>query len=113
MIPSYTFEGSKLTIYKHQSIYIPVIALHKDPNIYPNPNVFDPTRFTTENNSYNDGSYLPFGRGPRNCIGKRIKVVLYMDKKKIRLTRVIQSLPLRRRKICGVSSDNWIGNNIT
>ncbi|XP_047356211.1 cytochrome P450 6B1-like isoform X4 [Vespa velutina] len=71
MIPSYTLEDTKITIGKHQRIFIPVIALHKDPNIYPNPNVFDPTRFITENNLINDGTYLPFGRGPRNCIGEK------------------------------------------
>ncbi|XP_046823342.1 cytochrome P450 6a2-like isoform X1 [Vespa crabro] len=71
VVPSYKLEGTKITIGKHQRIFIPVIALHKDPNIYPNPNVFDPTRFITENNLINDGTYLPFGRGPRNCIGEK------------------------------------------
>ncbi|KAL2728643.1 putative cytochrome P450 6a17 [Vespula squamosa] len=71
MTPSYTFRDTNLTIYKHQIICIPMIALHRDPSIFPNPDVYDPERFMNENNEINDGTYLPFGRGPRNCIGER------------------------------------------
>lgn len=76
MVPSYTFRGTKLTVQKHQRIFISIIGLHHDPNIYPNPDVFDPERFLTENNKINDGTYIPFGRGPRNCIGKKIKIIV-------------------------------------
>ncbi|KAF7394825.1 hypothetical protein HZH66_007999 [Vespula vulgaris] len=71
MVPSYTFRGTKLTVQKHQRIFISITGLHHDPNIYPNPDVFDPERFLTENNKINDGTYIPFGRGPRNCIGEK------------------------------------------
>ncbi|KAG5326844.1 C6A13 protein, partial [Acromyrmex heyeri] len=54
------------------SITIPVLGLHRDPSIYPNPDKFDPERFNAdkieERHSY---TYLPFGEGPRNCIGSR------------------------------------------
>lgn len=50
---------------------IPVFALHRDPEYYPNPDVFDPDRFTPENKKLRPPcTYLPFGDGPRNCIGK-------------------------------------------
>ncbi|KAL2728642.1 putative cytochrome P450 6a17 [Vespula squamosa] len=71
MTPSYTFRDTNLTIHKNQKMMIPILALHHDPNIYPNPDVYDPERFMNENNEINDGTYLPFGRGPRNCIGER------------------------------------------
>lgn len=52
-------------------IWIPVWGLHHDPQYYPNPEKFDPDRFSDENkHNINPLTYLPFGIGPRNCIGK-------------------------------------------
>jgi cytochrome P450 family 6 len=68
---SYTFEGTNVSIPKNQRVWIPAYAIHRDPNIYPKPDVFDPERFTDEAvQSRHPMSYLPFGDGPRNCIGK-------------------------------------------
>jgi cytochrome P450 family 9 len=77
-------EGeSPLTINKGDVCWIPVYALHLDPNYHPNANQFDPERFSDENKDKINGStYLPFGIGPRNCIGSRFallesKILLY------------------------------------
>ncbi|PNF23402.1 Cytochrome P450 9e2 [Cryptotermes secundus] len=53
-------------------VYIPVYALHHDPDYFPDPEKFDPERFSDENKgSIKACTYLPFGSGPRNCIGKK------------------------------------------
>ncbi|KAJ9594886.1 hypothetical protein L9F63_013811 [Diploptera punctata] len=54
------------------SVYISVLGIHNDPEYYTEPNVFDPLRFTEENkNQRPHYAYLPFGEGPRTCIGAR------------------------------------------
>ncbi|KAK7580557.1 hypothetical protein V9T40_001186 [Parthenolecanium corni] len=51
-------------------IIIPIWSIHHDGRHYPNPEVFDPERFTGENKfKQRNGVYLPFGDGPRICFG--------------------------------------------
>lgn len=53
-------------------VVIPVYSLHHDPEFFPEPDVFNPDRFSEENiNSIRPYTFLPFGAGPRNCIGSR------------------------------------------
>lgn len=59
-----------LTIPEGTQILIPIRAIHFDPKYFPNPDRFDPDRFSEENkHNIIPGSYFPFGVGPRNCIG--------------------------------------------
>lgn len=59
------------------------VGFHLDEKYFPDPERFDPERFSDENkHSIQQGTYLPFGNGPRNCIGSRfalmqIKAILY------------------------------------
>lgn len=52
------------------TVIIPVYAIHHDERWWPDPEVFDPTRFLPENGKGRHRSaYLPFGGGRRVCIG--------------------------------------------
>jgi len=73
---SYTFDGTTLNIPKNQKVWIPIFAIHRDPDIYSKPDVFDPERFDETIQTRHPMHYLPFGDGPRNCIGKVIYVYL-------------------------------------
>ncbi|XP_026484778.2 probable cytochrome P450 6a17 [Vanessa tameamea] len=62
----------QVKVIKDDIIVIPIFALHRDEMLYPNPDVFDPERFSPENISkIVKFSYLPFGEGNRMCLGTR------------------------------------------
>jgi cytochrome P450 len=46
-------------------------VLHRHPRYWPEPETFDPRRFMDENGerTRTPYSYIPFGAGPRSCIG--------------------------------------------
>jgi cytochrome P450 len=49
---------------------------HHDPRRWPNPDVFDPARFSAENeDKIEKFSYMPFGGGPRICIGNHFALM--------------------------------------
>ena len=48
--------------------------MHYDPQYFPNPEKFDPQRFMPESRVI-PYTYLPFGVGPRNCIGMRFAMI--------------------------------------
>lgn len=52
------------------SVIIPVRGLHEDEKYFPEPQVFKPERFLQENkDSFHKFAFLPFGEGPRTCLG--------------------------------------------
>lgn len=66
----------QLTIEKGVGIGIPTYAIHRDETYFPNPDKFDPERFSDENkHTIVPFTYLPFGVGPRNCIGSRFALL--------------------------------------
>lgn len=53
-------------------VYIPAYAIHHDEKVWPDPEIFDPERFTPEmENARHPMNYLAFGNGPRRCVGKK------------------------------------------
>lgn len=65
-------DGTKVQIQVNDGIYFPINSLHMDPNHFPIPTKFDPDRFSVANrDNIKPLTYLPFGVGPRNCIGSR------------------------------------------
>ncbi|GBP62054.1 Cytochrome P450 6B2 [Eumeta japonica] len=61
-----------LTVERGLKVHLPVFYLHRNPDHFPEPDAFRPERFAPEN-KYNikPYTYLPFGEGPRLCIGMR------------------------------------------
>lgn len=58
------------------SVLIPTFGIHRDPKLFPDPDKFDPERFSDENKSnIKQYTYQPFGIGPRFCIGTRFALM--------------------------------------
>ncbi|XP_038221990.1 cytochrome P450 6B6-like [Zerene cesonia] len=72
-VRKYTFEDLNFSIDEGVLVIIPVQALQNDPKYFPDPEEFRPERFDPEladpNNKF---VYLPFGEGPRACVGERL-----------------------------------------
>ncbi|XP_013173822.1 PREDICTED: cytochrome P450 6k1-like [Papilio xuthus] len=61
-----------LTIKAGTPVYVNACGIHYDPQYYPDPEKFDPERFLPENEkNLKPFTYMPFGEGPRFCLGKR------------------------------------------
>ncbi len=55
-------------IHPGDTVMLPVYALHRHHDLWKNPNAFDPERFA-DRKAVDRYAYLPFGDGPRICIG--------------------------------------------
>uniref|UniRef100_A0A1B6E0D8 Cytochrome P450 n=1 Tax=Clastoptera arizonana TaxID=38151 RepID=A0A1B6E0D8_9HEMI len=68
----YKIPGTDDVIDKGILLIVPIHGLHRDPEYFPEPLKFDPERFSKENAAnIKPYSYLPFGEGPRYCIGMK------------------------------------------
>lgn len=69
----YQIPGTTTILPVGMNIFVPVYSLHRDPDLFPNPEEFIPERFAedAEQSTNNYVSFLAFGHGPRNCIGLR------------------------------------------
>ncbi|XP_051030638.1 thromboxane-A synthase isoform X2 [Phodopus roborovskii] len=94
---------------------IAVGALHRDPEHWPHPETFDPERFTAEARlQQRPFTYLPFGAGPRSCLGVRlgllvVKMTLLQVLHKFRLEASSQTqVPLQLESKSALSPKNGV-----
>ncbi|KFQ99861.1 Cytochrome P450 3A24, partial [Nipponia nippon] len=72
-----TVELNGVTIPKGMVVMIPAYVLHRDPGYWLEPDEFRPERFSKESKgSIDPYTFLPFGAGPRNCIGMRFALLV-------------------------------------
>ncbi|XP_063916423.1 cytochrome P450 9e2-like [Zophobas morio] len=121
---SYTIEPKTpdekpVHLNKGDMVFIPVYGIQRDPQYYPEPERFDPERFSDENKKkIKPYTFFPFGSGPRNCIGSRfalmeVKLLFYniLSNFEIIATEKTQ-IPIRfSKKAINMASEKgfWLG----
>ncbi|CAG9806343.1 unnamed protein product [Chironomus riparius] len=91
----YQIPNTKLVIPKGTNIQINSFSLQRDPEYFPNPEKFDPERFNEENiKNVQPYTNLPFGDGPRNCLGMRFGLM----QSKMGIAKIIKSFVVTTTK---------------
>uniref|UniRef100_A0A8C0WFJ2 unspecific monooxygenase n=1 Tax=Castor canadensis TaxID=51338 RepID=A0A8C0WFJ2_CASCN len=73
-------------------VMVPTYALHRDPKLWQEPEEFHPERFSKKNkDSIDPYIFMPFGNGPRNCLGMRFALM----NMKVALIRVLQNFTFK------------------
>ncbi|XP_070341489.1 cytochrome P450 3A12-like [Equus asinus] len=85
-------EINGVLIPKGTVVMVPTFILHRASEFWPEPEEFCPERFSKNNkDSINPYIYLPFGTGPRNCIGMRFAIM----NMKLAIVRVLQNFSFK------------------
>ena len=84
----WTSPDGRMTIKAGTYVRFPFYVIHHNPEFWPEPELFQPERFLKEN-SHNivPYSWIPFGAGPRACIGERFAMV----EMKIAMVKLLQN----------------------
>ncbi|XP_071504347.1 cytochrome P450 3A24-like [Diadema antillarum] len=84
---SQDYTNKSLSVPKGCQVFFSIFSLHRDPEYWPNPEVFDPERFSKKNREgRHPFAWMPFGAGPRICVGMRFALMEI----KMAVVRVLQ-----------------------
>ncbi|KAK7865062.1 hypothetical protein R5R35_007189 [Gryllus longicercus] len=72
----YRFPDSDVKLQAGTMVFVSIFAMHHDPLYFPEPELFRPERFSPgEKGLIKPYTYMPFGAGPRSCIGERFALL--------------------------------------
>lgn len=72
---------------------IPLQLMHHDPRWFPQPHAFQPERFAPGVPEFPRGAYMPFGTGPRVCLGQHLAMAEMTVIAAMLLQRFVLSVP--------------------
>ncbi|XP_049764813.1 probable cytochrome P450 6a20 [Schistocerca cancellata] len=89
--PLTTAAGRSVTLQPGTTVVVSIFGLHRDPRYFPEPDVFDPERFSPDNKDRTSmQAFTPFGLGPRSCLGQRFA----LSQVKMGLAAIVLSLEI-------------------
>lgn len=71
----YRIPNTDFTIKKGTAIIVPLLGIHRDEQYFPQPMDYKPERFLEDKMEYDQDAFMPFGIGPRHCIGNVMAVL--------------------------------------
>ncbi|KAG5882355.1 hypothetical protein JTB14_009881 [Gonioctena quinquepunctata] len=75
-VEDYRLPDSDIIIEKNTKVFLSITGIHYDPEYYDNPEIFNPDRFSVESkHERHTYAHIPFGKGPRICIGMRFGII--------------------------------------
>ncbi|KAH8251895.1 hypothetical protein KR038_010701, partial [Drosophila bunnanda] len=83
----YTVPETNHVIPKGTPVVISLYGIHRDAEYFPDPEKYDPYRFSEERRNYDSTGFMPFGEGPRICIAQRMGRV----NSKLAIVKILQN----------------------
>ncbi|XP_037931544.1 probable cytochrome P450 6d4 [Teleopsis dalmanni] len=99
----YQIPGSDKIIKKGTNVLISLFGIHRDPEHFPDPEIYIPERFLPENSNYNPKAYMPFGEGPRHCIAQRMGKI----NSKLGVVKILQNFNIEIMPKQDIEIDNY------
>ncbi|KAK5645832.1 hypothetical protein RI129_004296 [Pyrocoelia pectoralis] len=92
-LEDYKIPSTGLVIQKGTPILVGLYGLHYDERHFPDAQKYKPERFSDDNGSnITNCTYIPFGQGPRACIGQMLGILLV----KMAVTEILRNFSIER-----------------
>ncbi|CAI2177781.1 19076_t:CDS:2 [Funneliformis geosporum] len=106
-------ESKSFTVPADTTIIYPIPLFHENPDYFPEPEKFDPTRFSYNKiKDFTPNTYCPFGFGARKCPAERISMVeikmmicLIMQKFNVELAMKLEDVVKEERFVVMAKND--------